>query len=441
VQAVTYVVQRMAELAALFTLLSVFCYVRGRTAARRRTAWLAGSLAAFALGAVCKENAWITPALWWLAEFGLCRDGRPLLQGRADRALFALPFVLALLAVLDLASGAGPLARHFLPGYEIRAFSLAERLLTQPRVVLFHVSQLLWPAPGRFSVEHDFALSTALLRPPATALALAVLLAWCAAGLAALRSARLRRSGFWMLWLPVGLLPESSAVPLEMVFEHRMYLPGVGVAGLLAGALAQPRLPARATLGLAAAALPVLMWITPAQVRVWRDDLSLYANAVRLAPASGRAWTGYGEALLQAGRRAEAAAALERAIGLDPGQYGAWEKLGVMRLDAGDLSGAAGALGRARQLRGDAPSVLNHTGELYLRLDNPAAAREQFAAAVAKRPDEPVYRWNLALVLERLGDCPAGREQWLAYLRLERDPAARAEVEAHLAEGCVPTAR
>lgn len=436
VQAVTYVVQRMSELAALFTLLSVLCYVQGRTAVRRRPLWLLGALACFGLGAMSKENAWITPALWWLAEFGVCRGRQSLLRSRADIAWFALPFLLTLYVALDIASGSGPLAQRLLPGYGIRDFSLAERLLTQPRVVLFHLSQVFWPAPGSFSVEHAFTLSTGWLAPPSTAIALAIVLAWCAVGLAALVSPRHRLAGFWMLWIPATLAIESSVVPLEMVFEHRMYLPSVGLAGLLVQGMGAGRLDYRLALGAAAIALLALLWITPTQVRVWRDDLSLYENAVRHAPASGRAWTGYGEALLDAGRREEALRALEQALALDASQYGAWEKLGVIRMDAGDLAGAGSALTRARQLSNDTHSVLNHIGELYFRLGNPRAAHEAFLAAVAKRPDVAVYRWNLAISLERIGDCPSARQQWRTYLDLEREPAERATVAAHLAEAC-----
>lgn len=443
VQTVTYVVQRMAELAALFTLLSVIFYVRGRTAPRRQAPWLAGAVVAFALGALCKENAWVTPALWWLAEFGLCRGGRPLLATRADRLLFALPFGLAVLVILDVASGVGPLARHFLPGYEVRDFTLAERLLTQPRVILFHVSQILWPAPGRFSVEHDFLASTGVFSPPSTAAALLAVLAWCAGGLLALMSRHGRIAGFWMLWLVVGLVPESSVPPLEMVFEHRMYLPGVALfalagmaaAPLFGAATRPPRLIAAAAGGLAVLALS---WITPAQVRLWSSHLTLYENAVGHAPTSGRAWAGYGAALLEAGRGGEAGTALRRAVDLDPRQYGAWEKLAILSLDAGDLAAAEQALRVAMRLRGAHHSILNHLGEVTLRGERPQEAAELFSAAVAAMPTEPIYRWNLALTLERLGQCVPAVEQWRAYLRLERDQRERATVEAHLREGCAP---
>ncbi|MHB9103104.1 MAG: tetratricopeptide repeat protein [Sulfuricella sp.] len=436
VQAVTYIVQRMAELAAMFSLVSVLCYIQWRTAAHHRWLWLVGMLTAFVLGAVSKENAWITPGLWWLAEFGLCRGARPLFGKRTNMILFALPFLIAFYVVMDISSGTGPLAQRFLPGYAIRDFSLAERLLTQPRVVIFHISQTLLPAPGRFSVEHDYTLSSSLFDPPSTALALAVILAWCAAGLAALISIKHRRTGFWMLWIPLTLVIESSAVPLEMLFEHRMYLPSIGFAGLAAQVLSSPRLDSRLAVGFGAAALLALLWITPQQVRVWRSDFSLYENAVRVAPMSARAWTSYGGELVKFGRTEEAKKVLQHAIQLNPKNYVTWDSLGVIYMDTDDLASAALALRKAYQLGGANHTTVNHIGELYLKMGNAAAAADRFSAAAKKLPDEPVYRWNLAFALEKLGDCRTAREQWQIYLQLENDPVERAKVEIHLAEGC-----
>lgn len=436
VQAVTYIVQRMAELAALFSLVSVICYIQWRTAEKHRWPWLVGMLTAFALGAVSKENAWITPGLWWLAEFGLCRGGRPLFGKRADVILFALPFLVGCYVVFDIASGTGPISQRYLPGYAVRDFSLAERLLTQPRVVIFHISQTLMPMPGRFSVEHDYILSSNLFNPPSTALALAVILAWCAAGLAALISLNHRLTGFWMLWIPVTLAVESSAVPLEMVFEHRMYLPSVGLVGLVVLVLTSPRLDSRLAAGIGTAALLALLWITPQQVRVWRSDFSLYENAVRVAPGSARAWSNYGGELVKSGRSEEAVKALRRSIQLNPRNHVTWDTLGVIYMDADDLANADLALRKAYQLGAAHHTTLNHMGELYLKMGNAAAAADQFSAAAKKLPDEPVYRWNLAVAQEKLGDCRSAREQWQIYLQTERNRDERAKVEAHLAEDC-----
>ena len=60
---------------------------------------------------------------------------------------------------------------RFSGGYGNRAFNLEQRFLTQPRVILFHIYQVLVPDSGQFSLEHDFTISQGLLSPPSTLLA------------------------------------------------------------------------------------------------------------------------------------------------------------------------------------------------------------------------------------------------------------------------------
>ena len=102
------------------SLVSVWCFLRARRSTDRRAiAWLAGSLLAFALGAISKETAWITPALWLLVELGVVRHGQPLLRRAADALLVAVPMVVLLGVAIDLSLG-GPLHAALTPAYEQR---------------------------------------------------------------------------------------------------------------------------------------------------------------------------------------------------------------------------------------------------------------------------------------------------------------------------------
>lgn len=387
VQAVSYVVQRMTGLAALFSVLTVWAYVRGRrsTLLAHALAWWALALVAFALGALSKENAWITPALVLMAEYLVVREDGPLVRGPLDRALLALPLVGLAAVVVDVATG-GPLSRWALYGYEHRDFTLAERLLTQPKVVLFHVSQLLWPLPGRFAIEHDLTI----VRSAASWhfwLPMAVIVAWCAAALALAARPGRRLVAFFMLWVPATLVIESSAVPLEMVFEHRMYLPSVGFAGLIAIALAAAleaprlRLPAAA---LATAAIGFALWATAERLPHWRSETSLYEQAVRLAPGSARAWNHLGVALLDQRRnepltreRYEGAiAAFERSIAADARYAAPWTNMGVARYLQGDKPAARANLERAIALSPKEAPAFHYLAQIHREEGRDVEARQ-----------------------------------------------------------------
>ena len=441
VQAVSYVVQRMTELAALFSVLSIWAYVQGRTAPRGRTAWWALSLLCLMLGALSKQNAWISPALMLMAEFLVLRQHSDLMRNRLDKGLLALPAILGVLALAALLID-GPFSRWILRGYEWRDFTLTERLLTQPKVVLFHFSQLLWPLPDRFSLDHDIEIVRSAASPQFW-LPMSAVLAWTLSGtwLALQRNARL--AGFFVLWVPVTLLIESTVVPLELVFEHRMYLPSIGVAGLIALGLAwtpgrthKLLLPAWATVAFVTA---FGIWSTQQRLPHWRSEISLLENSTRHAPNSVRVWNELGLKYLEQGNldlarqaidranqieprwgdgypfvnrgvlleamglRDQALAVYEETIRLFPNQVLGYNNRGLMHLRAGEFELAARDFDRAIETDPEyAPAWTNRGTTNYLR-GRPEAALPDFEKAVRLSPRESIAWHYLASIYTTQG--------------------------------------
>ena len=376
-QAVSYIVQRMTEMAALFSILCVWAYLKGRTSMRARGLWLTLSALSFALAALSKENAWITPILLLMAELLLLREGTRLLGSRRDTLLLAVPACAALALLADLAFN-GPISQWALSGYATRSFTLTERLLTQPKVVLFHLSQIAWPLPHRFSLEHDLAIVRSATSPDFW-LPLITILAWSMAGIALTARQGSRIAGFFVLWLPATLLIESSLVPLEMVFEHRMYLPSVGLAGLIALGLERAALRGGTVLVAGtlafAAATTLALWSTSERIPQWRTDASLYEQAVLRAPRSARAWNHLGIANLaqhrgetiSRDRYLRALDAFDRAIALDPNYAAPLTNRGVARYLQGDIAGAQSDLERAIAVSSREAAAQHYLGEIYLQ--------------------------------------------------------------------------
>ncbi|AKU10186.1 hypothetical protein AzCIB_0281 [Azoarcus sp. CIB] len=450
VQAVSYVVQRMTELAALFSVLCIWAFVRGRTAPRGRTAWWALSLLCLMLGMLSKQNAWITPALVLMAEFLVLRHHSDLVRNRLDNWLLALAATLGVLALAALFID-GPFSQWILRGYEWRDFTLTERLLTQPKVVLFHVSQLLWPLPDRFSLEHDIEIVRS-----ATALQfwlpMSAVLAWTLGGIWLSLHRKTRLAGFFVLWVPVTLLIESTFVPLELVFEHRMYLPSVGVAGLIALGLA--RTPGRAAKLSAPAWTAVVLatafgiWSTQQRLPQWHTEISLLENSTRHAPDSVRIWNqlgleylehgnldlarraidranqieprwgdGYpfvnrGVVLEALGQRDQALAIYEETIRLFPRQVLGYNNRGLIRLRAGEFELASSDFDRALEIDPDyAPAWTNRGTTNFLR-GRTEAALSDFETAVRLSPRESIawhYLANIYAARGRQAEAAAAR--------------------------------
>ena len=140
-QSVTYIVQRMNSLAAMFYLLSMLFYVRARIVS---AGWKkgAGFLAAVLSGLLAvgsKENAVTLPFFLFLYEWFFFQE----LDRRWLKRQWPWVAVLALVGGITLwvCLGEEPLIR-ILDGFRYRDFTLTERLLTQPRVVLFYLGLL-----------------------------------------------------------------------------------------------------------------------------------------------------------------------------------------------------------------------------------------------------------------------------------------------------------
>jgi hypothetical protein len=440
-QAVNLIVQRMAILAALFVLLSLSCYLIARTTSRTwRIPWFVAAVAFGLLGAFSKENAWILPLLLLGVEYGVIRHRRELIRGPQDWLLLSLPFLVAVFVVLDLALEVGPISDSLVGAYDYRSFSMVERLLTQPRVIFFYLSLVLWPLPGRFSLEHAFPVSTSLLAPPTTLICILGLVVLLLAALWLFARPTSRIVGLLLLWPFATLAIESSFVPLELVFEHRMYMPMVGLVALLGIAILSlaRRYPGReiALAGTVALATIGLSFSTSVRTNDWRDALALQVDAVRKAPDSPRAWTNLGLQRYMAGDKAGAIDALETALELSDGKEPkALEHLGVIYLDRGELDRAEALIDQVyrQQWSRPEPSVLNHKGEVELARERYASAVEFFARAIDAAPWNRVYYWNIALAYEGLGECELALRSWRDYLERETDPSQRGEVERHIA--------
>jgi len=223
IQAVTYIVQRMASMAALFYIIAIFSFVKARISSLFLSRLLLFSICGmcYLLGIGAKNNAILLPMSLLLIEFIFFRD---LAQRSTQvRALVAILIGAVLIVAAGFFFFLKDNVNPLLMGYELRPFTLAERLLTQPRVLLFYLSQIFYPTADRFSIAHDFNMSTSLLAPWTTLPSIFLILMLI--GLAVWRTKKNPLFSLAVLFFFGNHVIESSILPLEMVFEHRNYLP------------------------------------------------------------------------------------------------------------------------------------------------------------------------------------------------------------------------
>ncbi|MEN8135692.1 MAG: tetratricopeptide repeat protein [Thermodesulfobacteriota bacterium] len=325
---VTYLVQRMATLATLFYFAALAGYIWARispSSFARVTGW-----AAFVLfmgcGFLSKENSATLPLAALMTEMIFINPelGRRMLTGlrRYQWLVLTIVFLLVLpLAASKLTAISSSYALHG------RHFNLTERLFTELRVVVFYLSLLALPLPGRLNLDHDFPLSFSLLNPPATILSLFLLTFLFFAAIRYRQQHPL--AAFGLLFFFLNLIIESSIIPLELVFEHRLYLPSLGfiiaVVSLLDWGsrfipVADKKELKTIFFLLMMITISSLAICTSLRNHVWRDRLTLYQDIAFKSPLKPRAHTNLGRELLKVDRQEEALAVLLKAIALGNGQ-------------------------------------------------------------------------------------------------------------------------
>lgn len=408
--AVTYLVQRMASLQALFFIASVAFYVLGRRHhlhyRNRAKAFLSylGCLLAALAAFLCKENSAMLPVILLTTEFWFFT---PNLHHSCWKWLKSAPWfiwaflVIGMLAVVPFAIRA---FQDLTAGYSIRHFTLRERLLTESRIVVWYLSLLVWPAPSRLSLEHDVVVSTSLLDPPSTLLAIGILalLGWSSLHY----RKRFPLITYGVAWFLLNLVIESTIVPLELIFEHRLYLPSVGfglaVVCLLVDALTRlfsNRL--GRDLVIVTSCVFVLLFsgltlLTFYRNEAWKDRLTIYQDTAQKAPKHPRSHANLAVAYGQAGLYEEAIREAE--IALQLGQERHEQYFGAANTILASLTGLkrfeevikrGEDLFQHRPRKFDAGSLTNfqlNLAQAYLRLGNlPQAYRVAMQAFESAR--------------------------------------------------------
>lgn len=293
---VLYVVQRMTSLAALFTLVGLVLYLYGRQYlldGNRVGMWAIG-IAVFVmtpLAALCKENGALLPVLILAAEAILLRWTTAKTEHR--RALF---MVVGLSAILPIILGLAYLLKHpdvIFTGYSWRNFTLAERMMTEARVMWFYLQMIVLPSMTEMGLHHDdIPISRGLFLPWTTLPAIGGVLLLVTGGFA-LRNKQ-PMIAFGIAFFFVGHALESTIFPLELAFEHRNYLPMFGILLPLAYYVLNPKLhlpSVRARRAVFLMLLVLFTGLTASRAQQWGNALLMRTMEVERHPRSVRAHT------------------------------------------------------------------------------------------------------------------------------------------------------
>lgn len=231
---VLYIVQRMTSLSAFFSIWGLVLFLWGRTRlyeGKGGVLPILWSLLLFMpLAALSKESGVLLPILMLVVEFTLFNFNAQKLNARR----FIVGFFIVIAAVPAIAALAYTVVHPewILAGYKGRSFTLAERLMTEARVLWVYIRQIILPNTAQMGLYHDDIVnSQGLFQPLSTIFSLVGILGLLGAAFLVRKKAPLITFG--VLFFFAGHSLESTVFPLEIAHEHRNYLPMYGLLLIL----------------------------------------------------------------------------------------------------------------------------------------------------------------------------------------------------------------
>jgi protein O-mannosyl-transferase len=369
-----YVVQREAMLPATCVMAGLLIWLHGRTQLchgriPRGLAWSIVGVGGFTLLALlAKANGALLPLYALLIEIIVLAPRRDLPPGKVQRAYRGFLWVFAVIPTFAICSHVAWVGIHGIltGGPNFRSWSIGQRLLTEPRVLMDYLSLLWLPHPFSSGLFNDqYVVSTSLLHPLTTLPAIIILLALI--GSAWWLRRRCSTVSLAILFYFAGQLIESTSLPLELYFEHRNYVPALLMFWPLGLWLTDIRTMPVLKRGLMIVLPLGLALMTHARAELWGNVRTQALLWAKINPDSARAQSNAAQIEMQAGHPQEAIHRLEKLLATQPDQTQlVFNLIGARCLAAGVDGNDIAAAHKAMQGSANTGSLFVHWFDLTL---------------------------------------------------------------------------
>jgi Flp pilus assembly protein TadD len=472
-EAVSYISQRSELLSAFFYLVAVMFFIKSMEAKKTsaRLLFYVAMVITFCFALGSKISAISLPLVVVVYDFLFSER-----KGLLERLKFYSPlFAGALVIVIVFLSGtrSSTSIGFFMPG--IDSFNY---LYTQFCVIGTYIRLLLFPFNQ--NLDYDYVLRQSLFEWDVMISMILI------SGIIAAAFIVRKKYGivsFGILWFFITLSPTSSFVPVvDVIFEHRVYLPSVGFSLFLAGATIRAfeglqgfvdRKIVSLTGKVAAAVLIIsLCLLTIQRNEAWVTRIAMWTDVAEKSPTKPRAFMNLGQALSEKGHYKESLIPLMKAAAMEV-DYSVtkaeiYREIGVSYFKMKKIDEAIRAYNMGRGYSPTDPALLNNLaialsekgeimqarnfarlsvqanpsfghayttlGTLYFKQGEYREAATHFIKAIEFNPDVPLRYWNAALSFERLGDYEKAYIYFQKYLDIETDESGRKNALSHLSQ-------
>jgi len=488
IQSVTYIVQRMNSMAAMFFVLSLFLYVKGRLVHNeirnsvhsklemkspnriilqgknakqdeqnknrkteqskhkaQRTSigqgksvhlpltnrfhylWFAGSILSWIMALGSKQTAATLPLFVFLYEWYFFQNLSRDWLYRYLKYFIGIIILFSLLGLLYL--GMNPWAKFMaITDYAHNEFSIWERGLTQFRVVIYYLGLIFYPHPSRLNFDYDFTLSHSLINPITTLLSLVSIIGLL--GLSYYLAKRERLLSFCILWFLGNLVIESSIIPLAIIFEHRTYLPSMLVVFMTVILIFRYLKHTGVRVTVLCAVVLIFSFWTYDRNNVWSNPVSLWEDNVAKSPNKARPYYNLGLALMSQDKIDEAIEHYTISLKLNPNRSSTHNNLGLALEEQGKTEEAIEHYKEAIRIRPDNWRANCNLGLALVAQGQTIEAIGYFEKALHIKPDNEESHYNLGYALMKQGRTDDAIKYYAEALCIKPDYA-----EAHSSMG------
>jgi protein O-mannosyl-transferase len=432
-QAVTYIVQRFTSLATLFYILSLVLYIgwrlkqsdmlnRAQSGQEKQKCFYWKNLLLYFAAVLCavlamktKEIAFTLPFIIIIYEFLFFNDSR------TRKVLYVIPFLLTMLIIpLSLIDVDKPFENLLSDvSNETRlqtGISRWEYLLTEFRIIMTYLRLIILPVNQ--NLDYDYTIYHSFFNPEVF-LSFFFLLALGLSSIYLLYRYRntapqARLISFGIFWFYITLSVESSVIPIaDIIFEHRVYLPSVGMFLSISTSVfwavytcrKKGKMIERAVIIAFTCIIIVFAGAAYKRNMVWQNHISLWQDVVDKSPNKGRGYYNLGRAYQDNKMYDKAIEPYNKVIALDPTNIKAYNNMANMYLIMKDYDKALNYYTIAITINPESDILYYNRGRLYFIANEYDKAIEDFTKAITINP-------NLLMYYKKRGQAYAWKKQY-----------------------------
>lgn len=240
---------------------------------------------------------------------------------------------------------------------------------------------------------------------------------------------------FGLFWFFFTLAPTSSFIPLnELVSEHRIYLPAVGLSIFLGALLLTAIRILRvfflkgAKYGLISGHCLILLIIlffcfnVINRNFVWKNNESIWKDALKKSPLKARPYNEVGLVFFNQKQFNKAEKLFKQAIELNPKYSHTLINLGNLYRHQGKLQEAIMKYEKAIKLDHPSSYFANiELGNIDIKKNHLQNAKGYYEIAVSLRPDHPLAHYNLGRVFELVNEISDARFHYKEAINIDPD--------------------